>query len=95
MTKPSGLRGLCRELVQLSATFNDAAPQVRTGWETLDFFASHETSYSLTLAYPDDILLESARKMGIAVEGRQKTDIVQDMLRASGMTTGSARREPT
>jgi len=49
-------------------------------WEKQDFFASYETSYSMTLAYPEDLLIESARAVGIPVEGREKLDIVRDMV---------------
>ena len=44
-----------------------------------DFFDSYESSYALTLNYPDDILLETARQEGIEVEGREKIDIVKEM----------------
>ena len=49
-------------------------------WESQDFFTSYETSYSMTLAYPDDLLIESARAAGIPVDGRDKLDIVRDMV---------------
>lgn len=44
-----------------------------------DFFDSYESSYALTLNYPDDILLETARQEGIEVEGREKIEIVKEM----------------
>jgi hypothetical protein len=46
-----------------------------------EFFSSYESSYALTLAYPDDILLETARMNGIETEGRDKQEIVKEMLR--------------
>jgi len=48
--------------------------------EELDrFFESYESSYALTLAYPDEILLETARINGIETEGRKKIDIVKEL----------------
>jgi len=44
-----------------------------------DFFESYESSYALTLAYPDDLLLATARQEGVEVEGREKIDIVKEL----------------
>ncbi|MFH1117248.1 MAG: hypothetical protein V1792_25295 [Pseudomonadota bacterium] len=46
-----------------------------------EFFDSYESSYALTLNYPDDILLETARQEGIEVKDREKIDIVREMFR--------------
>jgi hypothetical protein len=43
------------------------------------FFQSYESSYALTLAYPDDIIIETARQCGIETEGRQKLDIIKEL----------------
>jgi hypothetical protein len=43
------------------------------------FFESYASSYALTLAYPDEIIIESAKKAGIETEGRKKIDIVRDL----------------
>lgn len=48
------------------------------------FFESYESSYALTLAYPDDILLETARMNGIEIEGREKIDIVKELMMMKG-----------
>jgi hypothetical protein len=48
------------------------------------FFESYESSYALTLAYPDDILLETARNFGIETEDRPKKDIVKDLFIKKG-----------
>jgi len=45
------------------------------------FFESYESSHALTLAYPDEILLDSARKAGIETEGREKSEIVKELLK--------------
>lgn len=83
MTRENSFHGLCRELGQVAKSFQEGVDEARPSWETLDFFSSYETSYSLTLAYPDDILIESARKMGIAVEGKEKISIVREMFEKS------------
>ncbi|MFY9941794.1 MAG: hypothetical protein WAK57_06435 [Desulfobacterales bacterium] len=48
------------------------------------FFGSYESSYALTLAYPDDILMETARVHGIETEGREKNDIVRELFIKQG-----------
>ena len=48
------------------------------------FFDSYESSYSLTLAYPDEILLDTARKFGVETEGRDKKEIVKELLELKG-----------
>jgi len=48
------------------------------------FFESYESSYALTLAYPDDILLETARKHGIETENRSNKDIVKELFIKNG-----------
>ena len=48
------------------------------------FFESYESSYALTLAYPDDILLETARMNGIEIEGREKIDIGKELTKKKG-----------
>ena len=44
------------------------------------FFESDESSYALTLAYPDEMLLETAKNHGIAVENRSKRDIIRELI---------------
>jgi len=48
------------------------------------FFESYESSYALTLAYPDEILVETARSCGIETEGRKKIDIVKELFLKKG-----------
>ncbi len=48
------------------------------------FFQSYESSYALTLGYPDDILLETARIEGIECEGREKLEIVKELFMKKG-----------
>jgi len=44
------------------------------------FFETYESSYALTLAYPDDILLETAKNYGIDTENRSKREIVRELM---------------
>jgi hypothetical protein len=48
------------------------------------YFESYDSSYALTLAYPDDILLETARQHGIETQGREKNDIVKELFQKAG-----------
>ena len=48
------------------------------------FFESYESCYALTLAYPDDILIETARQNGIETEGRDKIEIVKELFIKKG-----------
>jgi hypothetical protein len=94
MTRENSFHGLCRELGHIVKSFQEGTDEANPAWETLDFFSSYETSYSLTLAYPDDILIESARQMGIDVEGRNKIAIVREMFEKSAKQEKIAH-EPT
>jgi hypothetical protein len=49
-----------------------------------EFFESYGSSYALTLAYPDDILLETARQHGIVTDGREKNEIVKELFEKHG-----------
>lgn len=49
-----------------------------------DFFETYESSYALTLAYPDDILIETARQHGIPTKGRDKNEIVKELFEKHG-----------
>lgn len=73
---------LFKEIVRDSvAAFESGREEARADQEFQDFFASYESSYALTLCYPDEILLETARQQGISCEGREKIDIVKDLFR--------------
>ncbi len=48
------------------------------------FFESYESSYALTLGYPDDILMETARLEGIDCENKDKIDIVKELFIKKG-----------
>ena len=78
------LKGLFREGVKTLAAFQDGREEARRAEERNAFFESYESSYALTLAYPDDILLETARKNGIETEGREKNDIMKELFENHG-----------
>ena len=64
--------------------FGDGVKEARENLAFDDFFESYESSYALTLAYPDDILLETARQHGIETDGREKKDIVKELFEKHG-----------
>ena len=77
-------RSLSRIAIDTLAGFQKGVREVRDR-ETFDkFFSDYESCYALTLAYPDDILMETARKEGIPVDGREKIDIVKDLFLQKG-----------
>jgi hypothetical protein len=71
-------RALIHQVAGIMAGFREGVAEVER------FFASYESCYALVLAYPDDILLETARKEGVAVEGREKIDIVRELFIKKG-----------
>jgi hypothetical protein len=48
------------------------------------YFESYDSSYALTLAYPDDVLLETARMHGIETEGRERSEIAKALFKQNG-----------
>jgi hypothetical protein len=64
--------------------FEEGLEEARQKAEFDQFFDSYESSYALTLAYPDDILLETARNFGIETENRSKKDIVKELFIKQG-----------
>jgi hypothetical protein len=59
--------------------FREGLEEARHKADLDQFFESYESSYALTLAYPDDILLGTARQNGIETEGRSKIDIAKEL----------------
>ncbi len=64
--------------------FEEGLEEARQKAEFDQFFESYESSYALTLAYPDDILLETAKKNGIETESRSKQEIVKELFIKKG-----------
>ncbi len=72
-------RYLTRELSRVAGSFQEGLKEAREKAEFDRFFESYENSYSLTLAEPEELLLESARQAGIPVEGRDRREVVRDL----------------
>jgi hypothetical protein len=64
--------------------FGDGLEEVERKSDFDRFFESYESSYALTLAYPDDILIETARMHDIATEGRSKIEIAKELFEKKG-----------
>lgn len=77
-------RGFLRQLAGIVGGFREGVAEVERKEEFDRFFDSYESCCALVLAYPDDILLETARKEGVAVEGREKIDIVKELFIKKG-----------
>lgn len=77
-------RELLREGARTLTAFQDGREEGRASAEREAFFDSYESSYALTLAYPDDILMETAQKYGIETEGREKNEIVKELFEKHG-----------
>lgn len=77
-------RGFLGQISGIVAGFQEGVAEVERKEEFDRFFDSYESCYALVLAYPDDILLETARKEGVAVEGREKIDIVKELFIKKG-----------
>jgi len=60
--------------------FEDGVDKVMQEADFERFFESDESSYALTLAYPDEILLETAKNHGIDTQNRSKREIVRELM---------------
>jgi len=77
-------RYLLVEVGKVIAAFESGAQEAKEEEDFEKFFASYESSYALTLAYPDEILIETARREGIETDGREKIEIVKELLQKKG-----------
>jgi hypothetical protein len=73
-----------QQAVNIAAGFKAGIQAAKQKEDFEAFFDSYESSYSLTLAYPDEILLATARKFGVETEGREKIDIVKELMKKKG-----------
>ena len=73
-----------REVGKVISAFESGVREAEEKENFERFFDSYESSYALTLAYPDDILIETARREGIETEGREKIDIVKELFQKKG-----------
>ncbi len=78
---PRYLRQLMGEVM---AAYEEGVKEVNRKTDFERFFESDESSAALTLAYPDDILMETARREGIEITGREKSAIVKELFLKKG-----------
>lgn len=79
------LQNFCREIAKSVFTgLREGAEESRERQDFDEFFDSYESSYALTLNYPDEILIETAKQEGIEVEGRDKKEIARELFRLKG-----------
>lgn len=64
--------------------FDTGLNEAREAQDFDSFFESYDSSYALTLAYPDDIVIETARQHNIETEGRDKKEIVKELFEQFG-----------
>ena len=89
----SFFKRLIREMVQSATTACRAGREEQKHPDEMDrFFASYESGYALTPCYLDDILLETAPRVGIPCEGREEIVIVKDLFRQKGELKNKYRR---
>ncbi|MFH0821448.1 MAG: hypothetical protein V2B18_01765 [Pseudomonadota bacterium] len=78
-------KDLLRNVAQSAMATIEEDHELPPGPDDFDkFFESYESSYALTLGYPDDILMETARMEGIECEGREKLDIIKELFQKKG-----------
>lgn len=77
-------RGWLRQVGEIVSGFQEGMQQADQEIGFDRFFESYDSSYALTLAYPDDLLLETARQHGIETEGREKKEIVKELFKKHG-----------
>jgi len=82
-------RTFCRkyfsqQAAKIVAGFNAGVQEAKEKEDFDDFFESYESSYALTLAYPDEILIETAHQHGIETKNRDKIEIVKELFVKKG-----------
>ena len=88
MTDQSKRQFLCkffiRQAAQFVQSFEAGVREAEQKEEFDRFFESYDSCYAPALAYPDDILVETARRHGIETEGREKIEIVKELFVKKG-----------
>ena len=77
-------RGWLCQVGKIVSGFQEGMQQVDQEIAFDHYFESYDSSYALTLAYPDDLLMETARRHGIETEGREKKEIVKELFKKHG-----------
>jgi hypothetical protein len=75
---------LAHQISKIVQGFEAGVAEARRKEDFDNFFSSYESSYALTLAYPDDILIETAHRNGIVTDDRDKMDIVKELFIKKG-----------
>lgn len=78
--KHSFLEGIGKVL----SGFDEGIKQAEAKQNFDEYFDSYESSYALTLAYPDEILMETARQAGVKTDGRDKNKIIKELFEKRG-----------
>ena len=74
------VKGLPREVAKLVVEFERFSEEGEEDEEgEQDFFASRESSYSISLAYPMHMLVETAKKLGIDVTGKDRLQLAKEI----------------
>ena len=76
--------GLFKQVGEIVSGFREGIQEADSESAFDRYFESYDSSYALTLAYPDDVLLETARMHGIETEGRERSEIVKELFRQNG-----------
>ena len=77
-------RYFLRQIGEIIEGFEAGVEEAKQKEDFDSFFNSYDSSYALTLAYPDDILIETAHSCGIETEGREKNEIVKELFEKKG-----------
>jgi len=72
------------EIGKVFSGFDEGIKQAEAKSDFDAYFDSYESSYALTLAYPDEIMMETARQVGIKTDGRDKKDIIKELFEKKG-----------
>ena len=75
---------LIRQAGEFVQSFEAGVREAKAKEEFNKFFESYDSCYALALAYPDDILIETARRHGIETKDRDKIDIVKELFVKKG-----------
>jgi hypothetical protein len=77
-------RGFLNQIAGIVAGFQQGMAAAERKAEFDKFFETDESCYALSLAYPDDLLMETARIYGIPTEGLEKKEIVKALFLREG-----------
>jgi hypothetical protein len=76
--------GFLKQIAGIAAGFREGMAAAERKADFDRFFETDESCYALALAYPDDLLLETARMHGIPTEGLEKKEIVKALFLREG-----------